>query len=149
MEIEKNSIVTDDMINRFSTRYGIDKYITNLDMSITIYGTWKGGEVKDESGVVVRKVVGNFSIRNQNLTKLPQCPDVVEWNVLININSITSLKGLSKHIVGNLYMMHNKLVIGSENFDILYNTYVGGEIEGDKSFMDAYNRYKTIRNIID
>jgi hypothetical protein len=83
------------------------------------------------------------------LTKLPQCPDVVEWNVLININSITSLKGLSKHIVGNLYMMHNKLVIGSENFDILYNTYVGGEIEGDKSFMDAYNRYKTIRNIID
>jgi hypothetical protein len=54
MEIEKDSIVTDDMINRFSTRYGIDKYITNLDMSITIYGTWKGGEVKDESGVVVR-----------------------------------------------------------------------------------------------
>lgn len=142
-ELEKYNI---DQAKRFLERNMVKDYIINPDGTFTIYG--KLDIDLSRFDIHIKEVTGNFSLRKKQLDKLPQCPERVGWNVLININNLTSLVGLPKFINGSLYMMYNKLDHSEENFEILYNTYIGVDIEGDEDFMLAYNRYKTIKDIV-
>jgi len=142
---------TIEMIEKMCKNHNVVEYSINPDMSIDIYQNLQipyNRNLTSLPNFNINTVHENASVRKNMLTNLINSPNSVCGNFWADYNMLTSIEGMPKFIGGNLHIEYNQLLINEENFKILMFTYVGGNIFADQGFLNAYNRYVTITDII-
>jgi hypothetical protein len=147
--INDNSAI--DLINEKCKQYSIIEFVINTDLSIDIFQNFRIPYHRNLTilpELNINFVTENASVRHNKLTNLINSPKSISGNFWADNNNLTSLEGIPRYIGGNLHIESNNLIINKENFEILMSVYIGGEILADSDFINAYNRYLSISEIV-
>lgn len=134
--IEEEQIVEDNEIHHICKKYGIENYTINNDGSIDI-----GGHV---------------NLRSRDLEELPLKFNVINGDLIVSFNRLTSLKNFPRKVYGKIYCSHNYIenLINSpceisSIFDLYNNplkSLKGYNLDFNKLLINIENKSKLIRS---